>query len=264
MKVIILSRSFVITILAVIFISCESNDNPQNSVYIPQPVNKKVLVEYFSNSNCQPCIAAHNYFIAPVGEAAGQTINDTSVIFISWQFKYPNINDSIYWANPVQNAYRANYYQVLGAPNGQLDGNYMGNFSQTDWTNQVNTEFKTTKFLNISLSNSYDTISRNGTISANVQTLSAPQISDNVIHFVLTESNVMYVTAPNGITKLDDCMRLMITDTTGVPITLSGTISRTENYNVNTKYKDVNCQIVVFVQSQSTKQIFGVEKIKIR
>jgi hypothetical protein len=256
----------VLILLFSILIGCESNDNPQNSIYIPRPVNKKVLVEYFSNSNCQPCIAAHKYFIEPIENAAGQTINDTALIFLSWQFKYPNINDSIYWANPVQNAYRANFYSVLGAPYGALDGNYMGSFSSTDWTNEVNAEFKTTKYVNFNLSGSYDSISRNGSVTAAVQTLVAPPTSDNVIHFILAESKVMYISAPNGIKEYNDVMRSMITDTTGVSITLTqgATTTLTESYNINSKYVDFNCSIIIFIQSQSTKQIYGVEKIGVR
>lgn len=264
MKYIKVYNIFSFLILIPILFGCESNDNPVKSVYIPKAVNKKVLIEYFSNSACVPCIDAHNYFIEPVGDTLGQTINDTAVIFISWQFKYPNIQDSLYWNNPIQNAYRANYYQVTSAPNGQLDGNYMGSFSAPDWTSETNTEMNTTHYLSIFLSNSYDTNSRSGTITATVQTTVIPSTNDNVIHFILTESKVLYLTAPNGITKLDDVMRYMITDTTGVPIDLSGTVTKTVNYNVSAKYKDYNCHIVVFIQSISAKKVYGVEKIRVR
>ena len=82
---------------------------------------------------------------------------------MSWEYKFPNVNDSIYGQNPVQNTGRANYYQILGAPNGQVDGGYMGSFSAQDlWSNQVNTEFNTTKYANFSLSITYDTVARTG------------------------------------------------------------------------------------------------------
>jgi len=251
-------------VFAALLISCESNDNPTNSVYIPQPVNKKVLLEYFSNSSCVPCIEMHRSFIEPVEATSGVTINDTAIVFISWQYKYPNTQDSVYWANPVQNAYRANYYQVLGAPQGNLDGNFMGSYSTNDWSSQVNAEFKKTKFLDVVLTNTYDSISRTGSISANVQTLVTPGTSDNVIHFVLTESDVNYVTAQNGIKVLNDCMRLMITDTSGVPFTFGGNQTITENYSVNSKYNDSNCHLVVFVQSVHSQNVYGVERIAVK
>lgn len=251
-------------IFALIFVSCESNDNPTNSVYIPQPVNKKVLLEYFSNSSCVPCIEMHRSFIEPVEAVKGVTINDTAIVFLSWQYKYPNTQDSVYWANPVQNSYRATYYGVLGAPQGNLDGNFMGSYSTPDWSSQVNAEFKTQKYLNIVLTNTYDSIARTGSISASVQTLATPSTNDNVIHFVLTESDINYVTAQNGIKVLNDCMRLMITDTSGVPFSFGGTQTFTENYSVNSKYNDSNCHIVVFVQSYNSKNVYGVERIAVK
>ena len=248
----------------VILVGCESNDNSTNSVYIPKPINKKVLVEYFSNSSCIPCVDMHRSFIEPIVAAAGVTNNDTGVIFVSWQFKYPNSQDSVYWANAVQNGYRANYYQVQVAPYGLLDGNFMGSYSTSQWTSQVNNEFNGTKYLNITLSGTYDSTGRNGNITANIQTLVAPSTNDNVAHFILTEDSVMYISAQNGIKQLDNIMRLMISDTTGVSINLSGTQSLNESYNIQTKYNDSKCHIVVFVQSLSTKAVYGVEKIKVR
>ncbi len=251
-------------VFAIFLIACESNDNPTNSVYIPQPVNKKVLIEYFSNSSCVPCIEMHRSFIEPIDAVSGVTINDTSIVFVSWQYKYPNTQDSIYWANPVQNAYRANYYQVLGAPQGNLDGNYMGSFSTNEWSSQVNAEFDSTRYLNITLSNTYDSVARTGSVTAYVQTLVNPSTSDNVVHFILTESNVSYVTAQNGIKTLNDCMRLMITDTTGIPFTFGGSQTISENYSVNSKYVDSSCHIVVFIQSLNSQKVYGVERIAVK
>jgi len=264
---IIMNKRFLVIcfcLFSLLLIGCESNDNSTNSVYIPKQINKKVLVEYFSNSACIPCEDMHKSFIEPVVGVKGVTFNDTGIVFVSWQYKYPNSADSVYWANAVQNGYRANYYQVSGAPNGQLDGNYMGSYSTSQWTSQVNSEFNGTKYLSITMSNTYDTTSRSGNVTANIQTLVTPTTSDNIVHFILTEDSVMYISAQNGIKQLDNVMRLMITDTTGVPINLSGTQSLNENYSVQSKYNDSKCHVVVFVQSVSTKAVYGVEKIKIR
>ena len=94
---------------------------------------------------------------------------------------------SIYKQNPSQNDWRANYYQILGAPDGRFDGSYMGSFSAQDWSNLVNTEFNTTKYVNFSLSITYDTVARTGSVTANVQSLVTPPTSDNVIHVILAE-----------------------------------------------------------------------------
>ena len=76
----------------------------------------------------------------------------------------------------------------------------------------------------------------------------------------------MYVSAPNGITSYNDVMRYMVNDTLGETISLNSgsTASVTDNFSVNTKFNDMNCSIIVFVQSRSTQQVFGAEKMYIR
>jgi hypothetical protein len=256
-----------IVVSATLYISgCESNDNPTSSVYIPQPVNRKVLVEFFSNSDCRPCIDAHRYFIEPLTEQNGITKNDSSVILISFQVNFPNTADSIYAANPTENQARSNYYHVIGAPAGYLDGTYMGAFSAVEWPLEINAELMTNKYLNLSLSNTYDSLSRNGDITTNILTQTAPQTSDNVIHVVLVENKVQYISAPNHITQYEYVMRDMITDSTGAPITLSQgqTTTFTKSYTVGTRWNDNECYLVVFIQSYSTKKVYGVERIKVR
>ncbi|MFZ1702788.1 MAG: hypothetical protein WAT79_00500, partial [Saprospiraceae bacterium] len=70
-------------------------------------------------------------------------------------------------------------------------------------------------------------------------------------------------TAPNGITQPDDVMRYMITGTDGQSISIGATNTVSMNYGLNPKWVPGECYIVVFVQNPDTKQIFGVERIKV-
>lgn len=249
-------------ITAVLIHGCESNDTSTNSVYIPQPVNKKVLVEFFTNAGCTPCVAAHEY-LDQINLNSGATINDTSVIIISYHTKYPYILDSIYRANISQNQGRSDYYGVTTTPQGRLDGINMGQYSSSTWSSLINAEFKTTQYLNISLSSTFDPGTDSGSVTANISLVNALPSSNNVIHMVIIENNVSYVTAPNGITSPDDVMRNMITGGSGEAVTIGGSTTVTKNFGLNSRWVPEECYVVVFVQNPDTKEVFGVERIKI-
>jgi len=256
---------FITAIASIYLTGCESNDNPTSSVYIPQPVNRKVLFEFFSNSNCGPCVIPHNSFIQPLVEQSGITKNDSCVILLSFQFKYPNILDSIYWANQPENQARADYYNVAAAPAGYVDGTYMGAFSSGEWSAELNAELMSTSYMIITLTGTYDSTNRAGSVTANVLTQTAPQTTDNVIHVILVENNVPYISAQNGIKNYEFVMRDMVTGSEGASITLTQgqTTSFDQSYTVDNRWKQANCYITVFVQSTSTKKVYGVERIKI-
>jgi hypothetical protein len=244
---------------------CESNDNVTDSVCIPQPVSKKVLLEFFTNAGCIPCVQAHG-FLDEINANTCTTINDTSVIIISYHTRYPYIFDSLYRANVPQNDARANYYSVQSTPKGALDGSSLGAaFSSTEWKTQLDVELKTTAYLGISLDNSFAPGTDSGTVTANLSLLNAlPVSTDNVIHFIITQNNIPYVTAPNGITKPDDVMRTMITGSDGENITIGTSNTVVKGYRLAGNWDADNCYITVFVQNKTTQQVFGVERIKIK
>jgi hypothetical protein len=255
-------KVFLIVVVSVLIHGCESNDTTTNSVYIPEPVNKKVLVEFFTNAGCNPCVAAHGY-LDEINLNAGVTINDTSVIILSYHTKYPYIFDSLYRANIPQNQGRSDYYGVNTTPQGRLNGVNMSQYSSSNWSAQINAEFKTTKYLDVTLSNTYDEALDTGTVTANINLINALPSSNNVIHMVIIENNISYVTAPNGITSPDDVMRNMITGKDGEAVTIGQTNSISKGYSLNNNWDPLECFIIVFIQNPDTKQVFGVERIKV-
>lgn len=255
-------KYFFVLVLAVLFYGCESNDSTTNSVYIPQPVNKKVLVEFFTNSGCNPCIAAHGY-LDQINLISGATINDTSVIILSYHTKYPFIGDSLYRANIPHNQGRSDYYGVSNTPQGRLNGVSMGQFSSSTWSALINAEFNTTKYLNLALSNTYDEVLDSGLVTANITLVNALPSANTVIHMVIIENNIKYVTAPNGVTKLDDVMRNMITGVNGESVTIGQNSIVSKTYGINSRWNPEECYIVVFIQNPDTRQVYGVERIKI-
>lgn len=244
---------------------CESNDSVSSSVYVPQDVNRKVLFEFFSNHRCGPCVQPHRSFLEPLEVAAGITINDTAVILVSFQYKWPGPDDSIYRANVLQNDARASYYSVQAAPAGFTDGVNMGNYSFSQWSDQLSITMNTTKFIEITISNNFNSSIDSGIVTAHVQTLVQPPKNDNVIHVIVTEDHVSYVTASNGITMYGAVMRYMETGSNGAQINLvlGQTVNFTVPYGIRNTWKVDDCYIIVFVQNVSTKQVYGVERIKV-
>ncbi len=252
-------------IALVILAGCESNDSVSTSVYIPQDVNKKVLFEFFSNMKCTPCIEPHRSFLEPLEVAAGITINDTAVVLLAFQYKWPGPMDSIYRANWIQNDARASYYDVNAAPAGFTDGVNMGLYSYSLWSDQLGSAMNSTKFTNITISNDFNLNIDSGTVTAHVQILVQPPTNDNVIHIIVTEDHVPYVTAENGITMYDAVMRYMETGSDGAAINLAlgQTVNFSIPYGIRNTWKVDDCYIIIFVQSTSTRQVYGVEKVKV-
>lgn len=260
----ILSAAVILTVI--IFSGCESDDTSVNSVYIPQPVARKTLFEFFSNSGCIPCIQPHRSFLEPLEEARGVTINDTSVILISYQVNFPTAQDSIYFQNPQENDARRLYYNVIAAPQGNDDGSFMGQYSYTEWSGKLNLSMNSTAYLNISISNNFNSGTDSGTVTAHVNTLVQPPTNqNNKIHVVLIENNVHYVTATNGITLYNGVMRDMVDGPDGANINLSAgqTVDYSVNYGIRNSWKTDDCYLVVFVQNLGTKEVYGVERIKV-
>jgi len=258
-------KYLIIIIIPVIalFHGCESNDKVTNSVCIPQPVNKKVLVEFFTNAGCIPCVQAHN-FLDEIAANTCATINDTSVIVISYHAKYPYIFDSLYRANVVQNDARANFYGVSSTPRGMLDGINMGSgFSAPEWSAQINVEFKTTDYLDILLSNNFNPGNDSGVVTAGISLISALPASDNVIHVIISENRVAYITAPNGIKYPSDVMRYMVTGSTGEDISIGPSNVVVKPYGLALNWNAGKCYLTVFIQNKTTKQVFGVARIKV-
>jgi hypothetical protein len=251
-----------ILLIACLFYSCESNDIATNSVYIQQPVNRKVLVEFFTNAGCVPCVDVH-HFLDGVASQSGVTINDSSVIIASFHWRFPDPHDSLYIQNSQQNNARAAYYGIGFTPNTFLDGSYMGQYSASQYSAQLNTEMNTTKYLNIGVTNVFDSTSDSGTVTVNILTLAAPPTANNFIYVLITESNINY-TLTNGITNFDDVVRKMVNGTSGEQISLvqGQNVTYSAGYRINSRWNASECKLIVFIQDDS-KKIYGVERIKV-
>ncbi|RPI14892.1 MAG: hypothetical protein EHM58_15425 [Ignavibacteriae bacterium] len=244
---------------------CESNDNPQNPIFNPPSVGKKVLFEFFTNSGCIPCIPAHAY-LDQINSLGGVTTNDTNIIILSFHTTNPYNQDSLYRANVTQNNARISYYEIFFNPQGRINGAESGQFSTSEWTAKFNSELSQPVSLSIGIDKTFDPVADTGTISAYLLPLSALAATDNVLHVIISESNIQYITAPNGIKEFDDVMRYMVTGSDGQAVTLAQGQTTTVNvpFTIENTWNPDECYITIFVQSVSTKQVYGVERIKVK
>lgn len=261
-------KKITISLIIAVFLQlagCLYNDDITNIINNPSTYKKKVLVEFFTNSGCIPCVAAHEY-LDGITALSGVTSNDTNVIIISYHTRYPFPYDSLYQANIPHNNARISYYGVTFTPQGRLDGVSLGQFNTNDWTAAINLELGAKNYTAITLSKTYDTLTRIGNVGAQINTISPIPDGDLVVHFIVTENSVPYITSPNGVKYPNDVMRTLLTGENGEPITLINghQTSVNKDFTIQTNWNQDNCNITVFFQSTSSKAIYGVERIKVK
>lgn len=265
MKKFILSCLLILT--GIIFYSCESNDSPVvNNTEPPVVVpTNKVLIELFTNTSCIPCVEANQY-LDGVHDLEGITNNDTNVIIIRYHTTL-YAGDPFYLYNTADNNARMAYYpnSAIVNPRTYLLGIFMGNFAASTWTNKINEELGETRSFGVVLANTYDTASRTGRVTIGINQSTGSSYNDIVYHAAIIENGIQY-SAPNGETHFENTLRDLITPPEGQPFTINaGQTSNFElNYNIDPVINQNNAAIVVFVQRLSTREVFGVEEIKVR
>lgn len=228
------------------------------------PTNK-VLVELFTNTSCIPCVEANQYLDA-VYNLGGVTNNDANVIIIRYHTTL-YAGDPFYLYNTTDNNARMAYYpnSAIVNPRTFLLGTFMGNYSNTTWTNTLNDKLAATRTFAIVLDNTYDTVSRNGNLNIKIKQASGPVVNDLVYHIAVTENEIAY-TAPNGETHFNNTLRDLITPPNGQSFTIStGQINTySANYTIDGIINQHKADIIVFVQSVSTREVFAAEKVILR
>jgi thiol-disulfide isomerase/thioredoxin len=224
---------------------------------------KKVLIELFTNTSCIPCVET-NHYLDEVHDRLGITVNDADVIILRMHTTLFS-GDPFYEFNPGDNAARMNYYNAASVnPRGFILGSTLGPYSTSGWTNRINGQLGNFRTFAIVLENSYNASGRNGNISIKVKQESGNNISDLVLHVAIAESGILY-NAPNGETRFENTLRDLVTSASGQPVTISAGQTNTYdmNYSLDPVINENQTDVIVFVQSVSTKEVFAVEKVKI-
>lgn len=260
-------KSFVISLLlssVVMLYSCESNDNNIVHGTGDLKAKSKMLVEVFTNTSCVGCPAADAY-VDQIHEYQGITINDTNVIIIKVHTTmFPN--DPFYLFNtPVNNPRQTYYGAGVVNPLGFSDGTMMAvPFSSSAWTNQINQHLNLTRTFAVNMTNTYNQATNTGTINLQLGQLSGATVSDLRYFIAVVESDLHY-NAPNGVNVHNNVLRDMLTAPAGDDLQLSSgqSVNIVKDYSLKNGINYLNTDLVVFIQSVSTKTVYAVEKIKI-
>lgn len=256
------STYLIIFISSIFFFSCESNDGVIPKGTSDLKAKSKTLIEFFTNTSCIGCPVAGHY-LDRINNLEGVTINDTNVIIIRVHTSlFPN--DPFHNFNTLDNLARQTYYGAgVFNPMGFANGSMLPvPFDENGWTTQINMKLNQKSDFGLNLTNTLDTITRNGILSIQIGQFSGVQINDLVLHIALTEGD-LYYNAPNGETHFFNVLRDLITPSSGESITVipgQSTIINKE-YTIDDRVIIRNCELIVFVQRLSTKQVLVVDKI---
>ena len=248
-------------LISVIFYSCESNDSPVIQNTNNSTAQSKILMEFFTAVNCPNC-PPPGHFLDLIDSLKGVTINDTNVVIIRYHSNY-NGYDPYYLFNPTGSAARHMYYEYSWNPAGSLMGVNLPNFIQSVWLNNINTALEKKNPLEVGVSNTFDTTSKAGTVNISLKLASTSPDNDLKL-FVLFTENELFYTGTNGEKVHQNTYRQMLTDNAGDAISLQPGVLQnvTKPYTLKTGINTANAHVVVFVQSQNGKTVYGVERIK--
>lgn len=230
------------------------------------PTNK-VLIELFTNTSCIPCVEANTY-LDEVFNLQGVTSNDANVVILRYHTTL-FAGDPFYLYNTTDNNARMSFYpnSAIVNPRTFLLGGYMGAFSMSSWTNKINEFLADTRTYAIKLTNTYDSVTRNGNINIQIKQVSGEVFNDLVYHVAVAENGIMY-NAPNGETHFDNTLRDLVTPPAGQTFTISPgqTNSYNESYNISTDINQNNTDIVVFIQrnNNTTREVMATEIVSLK
>lgn len=255
---------FLALLMGMFLLSCESNDDPVvQTPVVPSGPTNKVLVELFTNTSCVPCVEA-NHYLDGVYDNLGVTIGDTNVVIIRYHTTL-FAGDPFYLYNQTDNNARMAFYpnSAIVNPRTFLLGSFLGNFASALWTNKLNEKLGQTRTFSVNLNNTYDPVARTGTL--NIGITANADVNDLVYHVAVTESEIIY-NAPNGETRFENTFRDFVTSPTGdaMSIVSGQTQNFVKSYSIDNVIDQDNVELIVFVQNTSTREVFAVEKVRLK
>lgn len=220
-------------------------------------INKVVLLEDFANVSCIPCVASNK-----VIEAVSNSYGPAKLAAIKFPTNFPSPSDPFYLASKEVCDARMSYYNIIAAPTTILDGTTRL-YSLTDTTalkSAIDIKLGTTPRFGINVTGNFE---GDYVINVSISMIDTNGInlSDLVIHCVVTETDIEYETPPgsNGETKFFDVTRLMLPTKEGTPIRQlisQGELSFQFEDALLSGWNLQKINTVVFIQNVNTKEVY--------
>jgi hypothetical protein len=252
-------------LLLVVLISC--------FIKVEAQVQRKTLVESFSNASCAPCAAQNptfNNLLIP---------NKDKVITLKFQMSWPGF-DPMNIDNPTDPEARRAYYNINAIPYTRIDGvlpglSYGGgignwnanNAGAPSGYNQAVLDYATSleTFVEIEISHEFQ---EDGSALVSVKVTNTGDMdipgSNLRLMLALTENEINFPAPPGSTNERTfySVMRKMIPDVFGTPLTLEAGVLNSFDFEVEMPiylYDLRQIAFVAFVQNLETKEVFQSE-----
>ncbi len=182
---------------------------------------------------------------------------------------WPSSSDRYYTYNPTENTTRINYYPphtdgYYYTPYMWIDGDVRADNS-ANWRSQIAAEKTVDAPMDIQLTGTYNSDTRTGGLIIRIIATGTISYSDLRLRMAITESN-LYYSAPNGTTIHNQTFRDMFPNTTGLAVTITQgeTLTFNQDFSIPRPLIERNCNIVAFVQANSSRRILQGAEIALR
>jgi len=219
--------------------------------------SKVVIIEDFANVSCNPCVISNKI----VEQLANQTYGRSKLVAVKFPTNFPAPNDLFYLAAKEICDARISYYNVFFAPTTVIDGILKPISTDSNSVKTaVDSRLSITPRFNINIGANLE---GDYTVNVDIKFIDTTSInmSDLVIHTVLTETDIEFEQAPgsNGETKFYDVTRLMLPSKDGTPI-----LQLIDQGEVTFLFEDAllsswnleKLNFVVYIQNKATKEVF--------
>jgi len=226
-------------------------------------VTRMSLVEIVTSANCTPCGPANEYFRSMTHTAAYLP----QLAVIKYHAPIPRSTDKLWKASQTWGLPRMTYlfspipFANASAPNTWVGGTAAGSVPQ-DWVSLLDDDMKKAAEAKIEVSS--DGLILNPTVTITVTGINTGQYTDLRLHTIITESNIEYNDGNSELIHYE-VMRQMFPDADGEPFVL--TSGQQKNFTrmipINSEWNRANLDVVVFVQSQSSKFVLQAARVQL-
>ena len=224
---------------------------------IVSAASKVVIVEDFANVSCNPCVIS-NKILESLTEI---TYGRSKLVAVKFPTNFPAPNDLFYLAAKEICDARISYYNVFFAPTTVIDGILKPISTDSNSVKTaVDSRLSITPRFNINIG---DNLEGDYSVNVDIKFIDTTSInlSDLVIHTVLTETDIEFEHAPgsNGETKFYDVTRLMLPSKDGTPVRQlidQGELIFTFEDALLSSWNLEKLNFVVYIQNKTTKEIF--------
>lgn len=218
-----------------------------------QPVQRNIVIlEVGTGTWCQYCPGAAKgaHQLLTEGKNVAVIENHNGDIFAN---NYSNARNSFYGISGYPTAIFDGTTQEVGGaacPNGNMYSTYIGKY---------NTAIAVPSPVSICISGS--NVGNNYTLNVSVTKHSALTGNDLRLHVVVTETHIAQ-SWQGCMTECNDVTRLMVPDQNGTSMSFNSSTSQvfTLNFTKDPTWVLANCEVVAFLQDNSTKEIFNASK----